>query len=1043
MAIQSQGKTFPARPGDIKAVDYQRDLSSLSLHDLKALMNQLSGMMGTLEHLRVESVLASLNYDTREVRHDSIKEAHAKTFEWAFDSNFTFSKWLQSGDGIFWVSGKPGSGKSTLMRFLADHTQTKALLKEWAGDNDVVVASHYFWSSGTLVQKSWDGLLRSLLFDIFRSYPQSIQGACPERLEKAGWPGTASMPWTIIELAKALRAAAKLNDSSCLRFCFFIDGLDEYDGDHLEICGVFNDLVRGGNVKICLSSRPWPVFEDSLGQDLSRKLYVQDLSYNDIRAYVTEQLESHPKWKTNSLDEKERSHMVEAIAEKADGVFLWAYLVTRSLREGLSDYDTGVGLKKRLDELPGDLEKLFRRLLESVDPIYQRRMACFLQAAAVNTPVTHPDDAGIYCNMEKELDEPGYALRSSFCRNAEDEFDVWHRDDEQSTNCNVLPELRTHLLRRYSEMRDTINSRTKGILETTTPKFPRPPGVKFFHRTMYDFIQSKEMEQFIGSKLNNDFNIHICFMKGYLIRIKRHPLACYSQWLRLLEFPPVLAVELSRMLGHALDALATIEKERFGVVFTLLDEFERVLHDLGSQSLASRPSCKMLGVQSAGCMRAYTNLVSYFRELVILHGCRSILGDYIEFKMKETPGYVKAVDTNLLLRLISLTFWSRSAALPIKRTSRNPHHNMLELLLCTGTNVNQPFRDGISPRHYGELSRPTCTPFLPELIISPWVLFMRGLVHIHGFIPCDCYQDLALSLPSTSFPIIELFLNYGADPDAEFLGRVEESNGVLRCNYHASLCLGSEILPFFYVSYPLSFEDEGHKKRFLSHPTFSKPPLFSMSCFFAYIWYPFQVAFSEGLHTGYLATLDVFLSKRPSLDPSNAISDVITSLEVKSASKEESQTDEDGLESLAEGWILVNDKPSDSPFVQFCAHICYKNTWTEGADLNQFQSAKNQFRSAIIEKLIGYCGAIKAHDKFFTLLEFGISKAEPCPEDIKRRLLDLVEEHRGYNGRVGGSQSRSGSQERKEVHERSEVGQIPLSGAQDMSDDDASGRSEV
>lgn len=41
--------------------------------------------------------------------------------------------WLSSGNGIFHIAGKLGSGKSTLMKFLCDHPQTKVALQKWAG----------------------------------------------------------------------------------------------------------------------------------------------------------------------------------------------------------------------------------------------------------------------------------------------------------------------------------------------------------------------------------------------------------------------------------------------------------------------------------------------------------------------------------------------------------------------------------------------------------------------------------------------------------------------------------------------------------------------------------------------------------------------------------------------------------------------------------------------------------------------------------------------------------------------------------------------
>jgi Cdc6-like AAA superfamily ATPase len=52
----------------------------------------------------------------------------------------SFLNWLSSGTGIYHVSGKPGSGKSTLMKFLCDHPHTKAELEKWAGKQTFTVS---------------------------------------------------------------------------------------------------------------------------------------------------------------------------------------------------------------------------------------------------------------------------------------------------------------------------------------------------------------------------------------------------------------------------------------------------------------------------------------------------------------------------------------------------------------------------------------------------------------------------------------------------------------------------------------------------------------------------------------------------------------------------------------------------------------------------------------------------------------------------------------------------------------------------------------
>ena len=51
-------------------------------------------------------------------RREQVQDAHRETFRWIFQSDHEtgFAKWLPSGDGIFWIHGKPASGKSTLIK---------------------------------------------------------------------------------------------------------------------------------------------------------------------------------------------------------------------------------------------------------------------------------------------------------------------------------------------------------------------------------------------------------------------------------------------------------------------------------------------------------------------------------------------------------------------------------------------------------------------------------------------------------------------------------------------------------------------------------------------------------------------------------------------------------------------------------------------------------------------------------------------------------------------------------------------------------------
>ncbi|KAF7510814.1 hypothetical protein GJ744_005914 [Endocarpon pusillum] len=67
----------------------------------------------------------------------------------------SFVDWLEQGNGVYWINGKPGSGKSTLMNYITSEHQTKEVLTKWADGCDLVTASFYFWKPGTDLQKSF------------------------------------------------------------------------------------------------------------------------------------------------------------------------------------------------------------------------------------------------------------------------------------------------------------------------------------------------------------------------------------------------------------------------------------------------------------------------------------------------------------------------------------------------------------------------------------------------------------------------------------------------------------------------------------------------------------------------------------------------------------------------------------------------------------------------------------------------------------------------------------------------------------------------
>jgi DNA replication protein DnaC len=75
-------------------------------------------------------VLQSLKYDSMNERRNMITESYSDTFNWIFNAEDeaerhaygpkrwdSFSDWLKSENRVYWISGKPGSGKSIFRKF--------------------------------------------------------------------------------------------------------------------------------------------------------------------------------------------------------------------------------------------------------------------------------------------------------------------------------------------------------------------------------------------------------------------------------------------------------------------------------------------------------------------------------------------------------------------------------------------------------------------------------------------------------------------------------------------------------------------------------------------------------------------------------------------------------------------------------------------------------------------------------------------------------------------------------------------------------------
>lgn len=454
-------------------------------------------------------ILQSLRFDEMVDRRDGIVEAQPCTFEWVEKPNINFLEWLSKDDGVYWVTGHPGSGKSTFMKYLSHqtkmhHTKIHQKLVQWARPKTTLVtASFYFWFSGTALQKSQEGLLRSLLFQILRQCPSLIPKVCKSR-----WSSDLSIPWTRSELIETLKSLT-LNSTST-KFFFLIDGLDEYqdnaglrgkDGGvsaHIkEIIEIINGLTDLQDIKLCISSRPWPAFENVFGQTTHRKLCVHKENREDIGRYIRERFTSSPAYQKSLIPLKDLQALSTSMVEDSRGVFLWVSLVVESLLQGLENGDRVDELRKRFEETPKTLHAMFERMLDSVEERYHEQAAQILQVAF---HARAPMCVATYSFIGKgDLSLAG-------------DPEPWAENE-----CIRISETTESRLK--VRCPDLIKIKGNSSAMTTAQKMTKHQ-VEFLHRTVKDFLSLEETQKMLRDRIKEPFDPMKFISKALLAHIR-------------------------------------------------------------------------------------------------------------------------------------------------------------------------------------------------------------------------------------------------------------------------------------------------------------------------------------------------------------------------------------------------------------------------------------------------------------------------------------------------------------------------------------------
>ena len=561
------------RRDDSPQLDLCQDLQSI---DLTGLANDLPSDTGnaistTLKYVDKKAMvedffLQRLAFTTMDNREEEITAAHRATFNWissiptenVLDDSPTASKgtvisWLRESQEhkVYWISGKPGSGKSTLMRYLNKHPKTNEALKVWARRMPLICPRFFFWTSGTTDQKSASGFMRSLLHQLLQAAREMIPWTFPEMWLKYQDTMTRvrePIEWSLELLRVSLQRLLKLY-AGRVKICFFIDGLDELEGDQVALVSLLHSMVHSSpeDFKACVSSRPWKVFEDAF-VDIPQ-LKLQDLTRKDIWRFVGDSLDSASKVRRIlNTDEEAAEDLKIRITDNSDSVFLWATLAVKSLVEHAVSTDAVADLVRKLDVLPTDLDDLFRHLLleskTDAELEEQSRILQIIHAREVVCDFTQNDSSNVMTLYQMALATESLEDIEEPTKLPDAQILYLSKSVKERVLDRCAGLLRVHQSRRKEEQ---IEKTHASSLEETvrTWKSLARGRINYLHRTVRDFFAySGDFGGIAGRTEPGTFDPHICLLRSHVLQL-RLPLETPEKHRRLDEWWPDVILALT------------------------------------------------------------------------------------------------------------------------------------------------------------------------------------------------------------------------------------------------------------------------------------------------------------------------------------------------------------------------------------------------------------------------------------------------------------------------------------------------------------------
>jgi len=429
--------------------------------------------------------LQSLSFLNVDDRVNGIAFACEGTCDWLFTTP-QFKQWqhrvqISSHNGVLWIKGNPGAGKSTLMKHALFHCKNTL-----ADHADHSIAAYFFNARGNKLEKTFLGMLCSLLYQLLKNDPMLCDRFIPIFLDKQRKHGRDwQSQWHPAELKHFLLSEVK---NGQIKSCFIlVDALDECEESEVrQVVSFLESWSVSGNcintifsLNICLSSRHYP----NINMEKRLELIVDKTEEHthDIAKYIQQRLRIRDR------------QMEDELHRKAGGIFMWVVLVVERLNRAYDDGDV-IAMKKTLGEVPIGLDETFAALFKGDDLNLQKTILMFQ-----------------WVLFAERLLSPEELYFAVLAGTEPEELRAW----DQSL---ATPEL----IRRY------ITSTSRGLVEVR--KGGLSENVQFIHESVRDFLLRNKRLEMLDPTLGQ-----------YLVGASHDRLAaCCMSYVMLKEIRPLL-----------------------------------------------------------------------------------------------------------------------------------------------------------------------------------------------------------------------------------------------------------------------------------------------------------------------------------------------------------------------------------------------------------------------------------------------------------------------------------------------------------------------